>query len=135
MLVQVLNQLFEYSNNYIAVREDMNLKIPAFSIIEKDIYGRHIPVILINQKLIPKNINIIAHILSHEWGHHILQHIQKTPPINMPEPEEIQIKENEADTYAAHFIKEYSYDKDDIINFMKDHPFDLDNRLNILCSV
>ena len=62
MYNQILNQLYEYSNNCINVREDRNLQIPAFSTIEKDIYGRYIPVVLVNTKLIPNNINIIAHI-------------------------------------------------------------------------
>lgn len=134
MIVQILNQLYEYSNTYINVREDSNLQMPAFSIIEKDLHGRYTPVILINQKFIPKNINIIAHVLSHEWGHHILEHIKKDPPKIMPDRNEVQSKENEADTYAAHFIKEYSYDTEDISNFMREHPADLENRLHILYS-
>ena len=54
----------------------------------------------------------------------------KTEDIN-----EIQEKENEADLYAANFIKEYSYDVDNIKSFMREHPGDLDNRLEILLSV
>ena len=49
---------------------------------EKDLYGRYTPVVLINSKLIPNNINIIAHILSHEWGHHVLRHMELEPPTN-----------------------------------------------------
>ena len=53
MYTQILNQLYEYSNNYINIRDDRNLQIPAFSTIEKDLYGRYTPVVLINSKLIP----------------------------------------------------------------------------------
>jgi Zn-dependent peptidase ImmA (M78 family) len=136
MYTQILNQLYEYSNNCINVREDINLQIPAFSTIEKDIYGKYTPIILVNTKLIPNNINIIAHILSHEWGHHVLRHMTIEPPnFNTEEFDAIQEKENEADLYAANFIKEYSYDVDNIKEFMKEHPGDLENRLNILQSV
>ena len=137
MYTQILNQLYEYSNNYINIRDDRNLQIPAFSTIEKDLYGRYTPVVLINSKLIPNNINIIAHILSHEWGHHVLRHLELEPPTNYKTEDinEIQEKENEADLYAANFIKEYSYDVDNIKSFMREHPEDLDNRLEILLSV
>lgn len=137
MLVDILNALFEYSNQYIEVRNDINLPMPAFSLIEQDIHGRFIPIILINLNLIPENENILAHILSHEWGHHISKHIEliPPPPHNMPTPQERQRKEDEADTYAAKFIKKYSYDKQTIIDFLHKHPFDLKNRLEILNSV
>ena len=137
MLVNILNRLFEYSNRYIEVRADNNLPMPAFSMIEQDIHGRYVPIILINFNLIPKNEDVIAHILSHEWGHHILKHIKLIPPLphNMPSQQERQIKENEADTYAAKFIKEYSYNREPIIKFLHSHPVDLKNRLAILNSV
>lgn len=137
MYNQILNQLYEYSNNCINVREDRNLQIPAFSTIEKDIYGRYIPVVLVNTKLIPNNINIIAHILSHEWGHHVLRHMdmEQSAVFKQEDINDIQEKENEADLYAANFIKEYSYDIDHIKSFMKEHPGDLENRLHILQSV
>ena len=118
MYTQILNQLYEYSNNCITIREDRNLQIPAFSTIEKDLYGRYIPLVLINSKLIPNNINIIAHILAHEWGHHVLRHMNDVELLHIESKKEdfntIQDKENEADLYAANFIKEYSYDVDDI---------------------
>ncbi len=139
MYTQILNQLYEYSNNCITIREDRNLQIPAFSTIEKDLYGRYIPLVLINSKLIPNNINIIAHILAHEWGHHVLRHMNDVELLHIESKKEdfntVQDKENEADLYAANFIKEYSYDVDDIKSFMREHPGDLENRLNILKSV
>ena len=134
MLVDILNQLFEYSRSYINVRQDISLPIPAFSIIERDIYGRYTPTILINLSILPEDKNILAHILSHEWGHHMLKHIMLDPPSrdNMPTQVERQIHENQADSYQLEFIKKYEYNKEPIIQFMRKHPFDLQNRLDIL---
>ena len=134
----IMNQLFDYSNHYIEVRNDINLNIPAFSIIETNMYGRNIPYILINLDLIPEDKSVIAHILSHEWGHHVLRHLKPTNVLkkekNINNLDDRQQKENEADTYASKFIKDKSFRKDSIIKFMKEHPFDLENRLNILNS-
>lgn len=97
MLVDILNQLFEYSRSYINV-----LPIPAFSIIERDIYGRYTPTILINLSILPNDKNILAHILSHEWGHHMLKHLLMDPPCKeeMPTQIERQLHENQVDSYA-----------------------------------
>lgn len=137
MLNTILNQLFEYSNHYIEVRNDPNLQMPGFSCIEKDINQRFIPVILINLDLIPNQSEIIAHVIAHEWGHHVLRHIDLVPPLisQMPTKNELQEKENEADTYAALFIKEFFYDKKPIEQFILDCNFDCNNRINILHSV
>ncbi len=134
MISRILNQLFEHSNHFILLREDRDLPYPAFSIIEKDIYNRYNPVILINQKIIPQDENILAHVLAHEWGHHVSKHIKHDPPpMNLrPSQAEVQKKEHEADQYAAQFVKKYNYDIETIATFMRDHPFDLDNRLAIL---
>ena len=82
-----------------------NLQIPAFS--RKRFIRKIYPVVLINSKLIPNNINIIAHILSHEWGHHVLRHMELEPPTNYKTEDinDIQEKENEADLYAATLLK------------------------------
>ena len=137
MLVDILNQLFEYSRCYINVRQDNQLPIPAFSMIEKDMYGRYTPVILINRYIFPDNKDVLAHVLSHEWGHHMLKHMLLDPPSieNMPKKDEIQLHEDQADTYAAEFIHIYKYDKKPIIEFMRDHPNDLQNRLDILNQI
>ena len=134
MISKILNELFEYSNHYINIREDKDLPYPGFSTIEKDIYGRYIPVILINKQHIPTDDNIFAHVLAHEWGHHVLRHIKHDPPpMNLrPSQLEVQKKEHEADEYAAKFVQKYNYNKEIIASFMKKHPFDLDNRLAIL---
>ena len=137
MLVNILNKLFEYSNHYIQVRNERTLQMPGFSMIEKDIHGQYIPVILINLDLIPNNESVLAHVLSHEWGHQVLKHIELVPPhiSQMPNQQQRQEKENEADKFAASFIKEYGYSKNDIEHFMRQNPHDLENRLNILNSI
>ncbi len=134
--IKIANKLFEDSGKYIEVRNDPNLQIPGFSIIEKDIHGRMIPTILINMELIPEDENIFAHILSHEWGHHVMGHIDIFSPEKQLLETRVtrQNKENEADLFAAQFIKKYSYDTDNIIAFFREHPHDLDNRIQILLS-
>ena len=136
MIVTILNQLLEHTNQYIHVREDPHLPMPGFSIIEKDLHGRYTPTILINQNTFPNDKNICAHVLAHEWGHHVCNHILlEPPPIHKrSNPSDAQKKENEADLFAAKFIKKYNYDIDEIANFMREHPHDLDNRLAILFS-
>ena len=133
-IVSISNKLYEHSNIWIEIHNDANLRIPGFSLIDKDLYGRYKPMIIINSELIPNDENIIAHILAHEWGHHVNRHIELDPPTieNMPNFAERQSKENEADEYAARFIKENKFDTDPIINFFKRHPMDLENRINIL---
>tara|TARA_Y100000389_G_C17448724_1_gene513291 strand:- start:1775 stop:2188 length:414 start_codon:yes stop_codon:yes gene_type:complete len=137
MLHKILNQLFEYSNHYIEVRNDPNLNMPGFSFIEHDINARFVPIILVNLNIIPKQIDVLAHVIAHEWGHHVLRHMSLVPPHSseMPSPEERQEKENEADTYAALFIKEYCYNIKPIEAFILNCNFDCDNRINILNSV
>ena len=137
-IVNVINQLFEYSNHYIEIRNDINLRIPAFSVIEKNIYGRFVPYILINPEIIPDDINIISHILAHEWGHHISKHlkpldVQEIMKLKPESKDDIQKKENEADAYAAIFINKKSLNKDIIISFIKKYsPYDSENRIRIL---
>ena len=133
-IVSISNKLYEHSNVWIEIHNDANLRIPGFSLIDKDLYGRYKPMIIINSELIPNDENIIAHILAHEWGHHVLQHIEHCPPPpeKMPNSETRQLKENEADAYAADFVAKYKYDKDAIINFFREHPHDLENRIKIL---
>ena len=135
MLVNIINQLFEYSNHYIEIRTDPALPMPAFSIIEKNIYGRFVPIIIMNDKVLTEEKEVMAHILAHEWGHHVLNHIELVRENNKPSHTERQNKENEADAYAAGFIKEFCYSKEPIKKFLKEHPHDLENRLNILESI
>ena len=140
-VTKILNQLFKYSNVFLMVRHDRTLPMPGFSTIEQDMYGRNIPTIIINLSLIPNDDNILAHVLSHEWGHHVSKHLCsefKPPPSQSQYIGYIanqQQKENEADLYAAKFIKEYNYNKAPIIEFFRKNPVDIHNRINILTNL
>ena len=132
-IVDIANKLFEYSNVYVEIRSDPMMPIPGFSLIEQDIHGLFRPVAILNPKILTEDPSVIAHIMSHEWGHHVMRHISKIPPLpNAEKPHDRQMKEDEADTYAARFIKSHNYDTDAIEAFMREHPFDLENRLRIL---
>jgi len=134
-IVKVANQLFEMSNTFVELRCDIAMPMPGFSLIEPDIHGLYRPVIVLNPTIIPDDPSVIAHVLGHEWGHHVLRHIEPRGPDIPPEnSERRQEKENEADAYAARFIKTYRYDTDAIISFMREHPIDLENRMQILLS-
>ena len=134
-IVKAANQLFELSNTFIELRCDIRMPIPGFSLIEPDIYGLYRPIIVLNPTIIPDDPNVIAHILGHEWGHHVHRHIEPRthgmPPEGLKRRQE---KENEADMYAAKFIKTYAYDTDAIISFLREHPIDLENRMQILLN-
>ena len=141
-IVKIANELFEYSNMFVEIRCDRAMPIPGFSLIEEDIHGLLKPVTVLNPELLQEDPSVIAHVMAHEWGHHVLQHISKTPACLGSDPAlgstavermgSRQAKENEADTYAARFIKSHKYDSDAIMAFMREHPFDLENRLQIL---
>ncbi len=136
LVVNIANQLFEYSNHFIEIRCDTSLPSPAFSLIEQDIHAHIKPIIVINPNFIPEDDNIIAHILGHEWGHHVLSHINKKHTLLQNSLKETsqqrQQKENEADAYAARFVKKFNYNLDTIIAFFREHPIDLENRIKIL---
>ena len=125
MLVQVLNQLLEYSRSYIIVKYDFNLQIPGFSYFDVEINDRFVPTIAINPNCYPQEVEVIAHILSHEWGHHVLNHLElPNNETNNEKKQDIEVInkiEDEADRYAAGFIKKYSYNTDNIINYIKKH--------------
>jgi len=134
-ITNILNQLYKYSNTFLHIRNDITLPIPAFSTIEKDIYGRLVPTIIINMTLIPNDDNVLAHIISHEWGHHASKHllpIQEDAREFVEHAHHIQQKENEADLFAAKFITDFKYNISPIIEFFKSHPVDIKNRIHIL---
>ncbi len=133
MLTKILNQLYEYSNLCIDITFDDKLEMPGFSYIEEDLYGRIKPRIVLNQKLIPRDDNIIAHILAHEWGHHVLKHVF-TNPKNLSK-DDAQKKEDEADEYAAGFIQKYLYNTEPIVDFFKRHNPDYQERIKILMNI
>lgn len=87
-------------------------------------------IIEVNQYLIPDNLDITAHIMSHEFGHHYLDHVLEDP--RTLDQLELDIREDEADTYASVFIEKYGYDKKPIIDFIiKSNP-NFHNRIKIL---
>ncbi len=114
----VIDNLVKHSGILYEIIYDNNLHIPGLSFIEKDLRGNDRFKIVINLKMIEnENIDVIAHILSHEWGHHMLKHTLKNP-ILLNENEKINI-ELEADTYAINFIKKYNYNQENIKEFLK----------------
>ena len=75
----IIQELVEYSGKLFIIKEDNNLRIPAFSLIEYDFRNNPRNVIVINKRLIPEDISIMAHILAHEYGHHIYEHVKINP--------------------------------------------------------
>ena len=133
MLTEILNQLFDYSNIYIEIKEDSALPIIAMSVLETNIHGRKQPVIIINPSLIPAEMDIVAYILAREFGHHFLEHVRMDSSTCLPS---IQGRfEMESDMYASSFLSEYNYDKTVIISFIHDQfPDDYETRTRILIT-
>lgn len=133
----IIQELVDYSGKLFFIREDNNLKIPAFSTIEYDFRNNPRNVIVINKKLIPDtDISVLAHILAHEYGHHIYEHVTINP-ITLNEAQYMQV-ECEADFYALMFIEKYKYNKSAITRFMIDTTHDsilLKKRLDVINGV
>lgn len=112
----IIEELVEYSGKLFIIREDVNLPMPAFSLIEYDFRNTPRNVIIINKKFIPNDISIMAHILAHEYGHHIYNHVSINP--SLLNVEQIEQIECEADFYAYMFIEKYKYNKNSITKFI-----------------
>lgn len=135
-LEEILDELVEFTGKLFEIKIDSNLQIPAFSLIDIDFRGNPRNTILINDRLIPmNNKSILAHILAHEYGHHIYEHVKINPAfLNPPQLEHI---ENEADFHALMFIEKYNYNKDEIIKFIADTSINKEisrSRIDILCG-
>ena len=131
MWAEIQNQLYDFSNLCIELKEDFNLPIPALSLLTVDHQGINRPLILANTAMIPTDRNVLAHILSHEWGHHFLEHV-RTDPQNLSVREKDRW-ENEADMYASGFIAKYEYDKNAIVAFLRETcPETYEERARIL---
>tara|TARA_B100001996_G_scaffold220965_1_gene169880 strand:+ start:115 stop:582 length:468 start_codon:yes stop_codon:yes gene_type:complete len=135
-LDKILDQLVEFSGKLYEVKIDNKIQMPAFSLLEPDFRGNLRNKILVNDKLIPmSNMSILAHILAHEYGHHIYEHV-KIYPGDLTS-EQLAHIENEADFYALTFIEKYNYDKDEIIRFISDTTLNREysrTRIDILCG-
>ena len=115
---QIIDNLVDYSHTLFEIEYDNKLEIPALSILIKDNRYQLRHKIIINYNLIKEeSISVIAHILSHEWGHHMFKHTF-TDPTTLT-TEQRTLVELEADTYALNFIKKYNYNKNNIIKYIK----------------
>lgn len=114
----VIDNLVEYSNCLFEIEYDNNLEIPGLSILIIDNRSQLRNKIILNYNLIKnETISVIAHILAHEWGHHINKHTYiDILKLNDNEKEIIEI---EADNYAYNFIKKYNYNINEIIDYIK----------------
>ena len=100
---ETLNKLHDYSGTLVSLVVDHYLQIPAVSYMDET----GLSVIRINLTRIPLSESVIAHILAHEYGHHILMHV-RTEPYKLSH-EELESREDEADIYAAKFIHDQRY--------------------------
>jgi hypothetical protein len=117
---QLIDNLVEYSNYLFEIEYDNNLEMPGLSILIIDNRHQLRNKIILNYNLIKnETISVIAHILAHEWGHHIYKHTYINPlTLNNKEKDIIEI---EADNYAYNFIKIYNYNINEIINYIKNN--------------
>ena len=114
----VIDNLIEDSGCLFEIIYDNNLQMPGMSIIIQDKRGVDRYKVIINYNLIKNEpISVIAHIFSHEWGHHILKHTLSNP--TLLSSEKMSNIEIEADIYAYKFIVKYGYNSEDIKNYIK----------------
>jgi len=104
-LNNILNKLFIKTNIYIEIKIDYYSTEIALSTIYTDKFKRIIPVIVVNPRLMPTDENLKAHILAHEYGHHIYKHVFDCNVSH----EERQRREDEADLYAHNFVCDHGY--------------------------
>ena len=126
---KVLQKLQSFSNSYINLIIDYNLEIPGLSYLDE----LGLSIIRLNLTKIPECENTIAHVLSHEYGHHMMGHVKVNPQFLFIY--ELNKCEDEADRYAKSFIRANKYDLKPIEQFVRTNTQCnklLKNRLDIL---
>jgi AAA+ ATPase superfamily predicted ATPase len=114
----IIDKLVNHSGYLFEIIYDNKLPMPGMSFIEKDFRGMNRYKVVINYDLVKnESSSVIAHILSHEWGHHILKHTLVNP--SLLSAHRISETEIEADTYAYNFIIQNNYNIEDIQNYIK----------------
>jgi len=114
----IIDKLVNYSGCLFEIIYDNKLPMPGMSFIEKDLRGINRYKVVINYDLVKNETpSVIAHILSHEWGHHILKHTLVNP--SLLSTNRISETEIEAYTYAYNFIIQNNYSIEDIQNYIK----------------
>ena len=124
-LDEIIDELIDYTRLEVEIRINNYIPCPAMSSL-----SNNKRIIEVNQYLIPDHLDITAHIMSHEFGHHYLDHVFEDP--RTLDQLELDIREDEADTYASVFIEKYGYDKKPIIDFIIKGNSNYHNRIKIL---
>ena len=110
----ISNELHDYTGKIVNLIVDHYLQIPALSYIDE----MGLNTIRINLSLFPLSESVIAHILSHEYGHHVLKHVD-TESYKL-DSKELEKREDEADVFAAKFIKNNKYQQEPIEVFISE---------------
>lgn len=135
-VAKIANDLFEHCGVFVEIRCDDAMPMPGYSYVEQDLHGRLRPIVVVSPARIPGgDRSVLAHVLAHEFGHHANRHLRRIEPGAPPETAaQRQRKEDEADDFAAAFLRSRSdeYDLKAVEAFLRQHPFDLDNRLERL---
>ena len=103
MVWDTLHELHDYSGVLVSLVVDHYLRIPALSYVDEG----GLPTIRINLALVPLCESVIAHVMAHEYGHHVMKHVHTE--LYKLTPEELDSREDEADTYAAKFVHDRKY--------------------------